>query len=157
MIRVGVFSDTHGDLSLLYAAKARLGAVDMIVHLGDFASDAKQIGDFFGVPVEAVSGNCDFRAGVPSERMIAVENARILIMHGDGYRDIYRIALKAEEQRCDAVLFGHTHVPLLTAQGKLLIVNPGSLSHPRRQSACSCALLTVEGRDVDVKLLPLKP
>jgi putative phosphoesterase len=52
-------------------------------------------------------------------------------------------------------LFGHTHVPLLQADGELLVVNPGSMSLPRQGSKPSCAVLEVDGSDINVKMLPL--
>lgn len=54
-----------------------------------------------------------------------------------------------------AALFGHTHIPLVEAQGDVLLVNPGSLSRPRGGSAPGCALLTIEQGEVRVRLCPV--
>ena len=42
-MRIAVFSDTHGNLSRLPAAQARLGRVDAVIHLGDHCRDAERI------------------------------------------------------------------------------------------------------------------
>ena len=94
-------------------------------------------------------------AKVVHKRIELVEDAWIMLVHGDGYHTIYQMVDQARENRCSAVLFGHTHVPLLQANGELLIVNPGSISLPRRGSKPSCALLEVDGKDINVKMLPL--
>ena len=156
MTRVAVFSDTHGLLVRLPAAMARLGSVDAFVHLGDFASDAADIARALCVPYTAVRGNCDYgERRTPRECVAEYGGARLLLTHGDAYASTYALACRAEERRCAAALFGHTHTPLLTAQGALLIINPDSLSQPRYGSAPSCALLTIEHGDVDVRMLSL--
>ncbi len=152
MTRIGVFSDTHGHFANLPAALAKAGALDMILHLGDFGGDAERIANELSVPFHAVRGNCDLSGAYPKEYVATVENASLFMTHGDRYADIYRLSAAAEQQHCQAALFGHTHVPLLTAQGPLLIVNPGSLSRPHAGCQPSFAVLTVEGSDVDVKI-----
>lgn len=157
MTRIGVFSDTHGILAGLPAALEQAGALDLFVHLGDYGSDAERIHALLPVPYHAVRGNCDFSQQLPRELVVTVEDASILLVHGDASAcsSVYRLALLAEERHCAAVLFGHTHTPLLTAQGPVLILNPGSLSRPRYASAPSFAVLSVEGRDVNAKIIPL--
>ena len=155
MTRVGVFSDTHGDLSRLPAALEKAGPLDSFVHLGDYGGDAKQIAALLPVPYRAVRGNCDVSGRLPRQAVVEIETASLLLLHGDGYAGTYQLALLAEEQRCAAVLFGHTHTPLLSAQGAVLILNPGSLSRPRYGSAPSFAVLTVEARDVNAKIITL--
>ena len=85
--------------------------------------------------------------------MERVEDVWIMLVHGDGYHTLYQMSAKARENNCSAVLFGHTHVPLLQADGELLVINPGSLSLPRRGSRSSCAVLELEGKDINVKMI----
>lgn len=154
-MRVAVFSDTHGSLESLPAALKKLGEVDAFLHLGDFSSDAQAIANVLNVPYYAVRGNCDVLPKHPGENVVELDGVRLLLVHGDRFRDVYSLALRAEEQHCKAVLFGHTHQPLLTAQGEILIINPGSLSRPMHGSRASCALLTIENGDIDVDILPV--
>ncbi len=156
MKRVAVFSDTHNMFSRLPLAIERLGKVDLLFHLGDFAIDAERIASALGgVPAFAVKGNNDAGSAYPRMRIERVEDAWIMLVHGDGYHTLYQLIDQARENRCAAALFGHTHEPLLQADGELLLVNPGSLSLPRRGSKPSCALLEVDGADINAKMLPL--
>ncbi|MEZ4627886.1 MAG: metallophosphoesterase [Eubacteriales bacterium] len=156
MKRIAVFSDTHNMFSRLPLALERVGKVDMLFHLGDFAIDAERIAHELGyVPFFSVKGNNDSGSVYPRMRIERVEDVWIMLLHGDGYHTLYQLIDKARENRCAAVLFGHTHVPLLQADGELLVINPGSMSLPRQGSKPSCAVLEVEGTDINVKMLPL--
>lgn len=156
MTRVAVFADTHHSFKWLPFAVERLGKVDLLIHLGDFAPDAEKVAEALGgVPYFAVRGNNDSGSVYPKLRVERVEDAWIMLVHGDGYYTTGQMAQKARDNRCAAVLFGHTHEPLLRADGEILILNPGSLSLPRRGSRPSCALLEVEGKDVNVKMITL--
>jgi len=156
MKRIAVFSDTHNMFSRLPLALERVGKVDLLFHLGDFAIDAERIAQELGdVPFFSVKGNNDTGTVYPRVRIERVEDVWIMLVHGDGYHTLYQLIDKARENRCSAVLFGHTHVPLLQADGELLVVNPGSMSLPRQGSKPSCAVLEVDGLDINVKMLPL--
>ena len=156
MKRIAVFADTHNMFSRLPLALERLGKVDMLFHLGDFAIDAERISSELGdVPYFVVKGNNDSGSAYSKMRVEQVENAWILLVHGDAFYTIGQMADRARDHRCAAVLFGHTHEPLLRADGEVLIINPGSLSLPRAGSRPSCALLEVEGKDIYVKMISL--
>lgn len=154
-MRVAVFSDTHGKLHRLADALSRIEPPDAFLHLGDYGSDAGTIARTLPVPYYAVRGNCDFRQHLPAERVVELDGARLLLLHGHAFHSVYPMADRAEQKGCCAVLFGHTHQPLLMAQGAVLIVNPGSLSEPRGGSRPSIALLTIQNGDVNAKLIPL--
>lgn len=62
---------------------------------------------------------------------------------------------KARMAGAQAVCFGHSHIPFLTWEEGILLLNPGSLSRPRSCSQSGCALLTVENGDIVPKLLSL--
>lgn len=156
MKRIAVFSDTHNMFSRLPLALERIGKVDMLFHLGDYAIDGERISAELGdVPFFAVRGNNDVSSEWPRLRIERVEDVWIMLVHGDAYHNLYHLINTARENRCAAVLFGHTHVPLLQADGELLVINPGSLSIPRRGSKPSCAVLEVEGADINVKMITL--
>ena len=40
---------------------------------------------------------------------------------------------EAAARNCQAVLFGHTHKPVVEEQNGIVAVNPGSLSYPRQE------------------------
>lgn len=153
MQRIAVFSDTHGYLDKLPAALAQAGRLDAFLHLGDHGSDAEGIASLLPVPYFAVRGNRDFDSQLPREHIARFEDVSIMLLHGDAYRSEYALASLAAQNGCQAVLFGHTHTPLLAAQGPILLVNPGSLSLPRYGSDPSFAILTVNGADIRVQML----
>lgn len=154
-MKIAVFSDTHGDISGIRLIERDLPPLDAVFHLGDFSSDGTEIGEYLHVPCYAVRGNCDYRSwdNVPSERIVELGGARFFLTHGHRYRSTYELGLAAEEAHCGTVLFGHTHKPLLTAFGPVLIVNPGSLSRPRGGTNPGYAVLSVENGDVSVKMI----
>ncbi len=156
-MKIAVFSDTHGDISGIRLIEKDLPPLDAVFHLGDFSSDGTEIGAYLHVPCYAVRGNCDYRGGdgVPSERIVELGGARFFLTHGHRYHSTYELGLAAEEAHCGTVLFGHTHEPLLTAFGSVLIVNPGSLSRPRGRTNASYTVLTVENGDISVKMISL--
>ena len=59
-----------------------------------------------------------------------------MITHGHmygvsmGYQRIWEEGL---ERGVDAVMFGHTHRPMLEEDEDLILLNPGSLSYPRQK------------------------
>ncbi|MDD3401073.1 MAG: metallophosphoesterase [Eubacteriales bacterium] len=152
-MRIGVFSDTHGDISPLCGYTSQLGRLDALFHLGDFASDAPRLGTILGCPYYAVRGNCDFMSKEVSERIVELGGKRFYLTHGHQYSNELSLAYKAIENRCDAILFGHSHTPQLTAHGAVLICNPGSLSRPRYGQQATCSLITIENGELYIKML----
>ncbi len=126
-MRIGVISDTHG---LVRAeAVAALGGSDLILHAGDVGA-----GDVIGAleaiaPVLAVRGNVDRDASadsLPASRTVAVAGHRFHLLHDIGALDIEPAA-----EGYGAVIFGHSHKPLIEHRSGVLYLNPGSAG-PRR-------------------------
>jgi uncharacterized protein len=119
----------------------QLGVADLILHAGDFVA-----ADFYRwmlelAPLEAVHGNMDdaeLKQLLPARRIVEVEDARIGIVHepkrSAGFED------------CDAVVFGHTHMPHVSHVGGTLLLNPGSPTERRLSPSRSMLLLMVEGK-----------
>ncbi len=135
MFRLGVLSDTHGDMFGIREAAIQMGNVDALAFLGDCVSDLPYIRSVFTVPVYAVSGNCDINPEEPRETVLELEGKRIFICHGHNYRvkmTLQMLYYRALELKCDAALFGHTHSPYSSYDGGVLLFNPGSAAahHP---------------------------
>ena len=47
-MRIGVFSDSHGDISNARRFFDRLAPLDCLFHLGDYASDGEKLSQLFG-------------------------------------------------------------------------------------------------------------
>jgi uncharacterized protein len=139
---LAIVSDTHlprGSRALPAACVERLRAADLILHAGDLAT-ADVLADLraIGPPVEAVHGNVDdaeVRALLPSARLVAAGAARIAMVHDAGPAGGRLARLRARFADADAVVFGHSHIPLHErdpATG-FQIFNPGSPTDRRRQ------------------------
>jgi uncharacterized protein len=139
---LAIISDTHlprGSRTLPVACVERLRAADLILHAGDFAT-AGVLADLraLGPPVEAVYGNVDdheVRALLPSARLVEAGPARIAMIHDAGPACGRLARLRGRFPGADAVVFGHSHIPLHDrdpATG-FQIFNPGSPTDRRRQ------------------------
>ncbi|HEY5630092.1 MAG TPA: metallophosphoesterase family protein, partial [Candidatus Limnocylindrales bacterium] len=113
-------------------------------------------------PTEGVAGNNDApelveRLGL--RRVVAIAGVRIGLTHGHlgpGRTSRDRaMGSFAGEAALDAIVFGHSHVPLVERQPDgQWVVNPGSPTDRRRQPRCTWALMTIEaGRVAAVELV----
>ncbi|MDX6426661.1 MAG: uncharacterized protein QOD52_2066 [Gaiellaceae bacterium] len=154
-MRIAVISDTHlpkGSRSLAEQCMERLRAADLILHGGDivgagFLAELRALGP----PVEAVYGNMDepdLKASLPKERVVEAEGVRIGLVHIPGPRVGRDARLLARFPGCDAIVFGHTHVPLVEQHEGVWILNPGSPTE--RRSAPARTMLELVARRGDL-------
>lgn len=159
---VAVISDTHlprGARRLPEACAEALRGSDLILHAGDLSAvSALEELRALGPPVEAVYGNVDepaLRALLPEERVVAVEDARIGMVHIPGPAAGRAERLIERFPGCDAVVFGHTHLPLVEQHAGVWLLNPGSPTERRRGRFRSFLLLHVTGRRIRPELVEL--
>lgn len=159
---VAVISDTHlprGARRLPEACAEALRGSDLILHAGDLSAvSALDELRALGPPVEAVYGNVDepaLRALLPEERVVAVEDARIGMVHIPGPAAGRAERLIERFPGCDAVVFGHTHLPLVEQHAGVWLLNPGSPTERRRGRFRSFLLLHVTGRRIRPELVEL--
>lgn len=132
-MKVLIISDTHGRLENFKEVLSMEKPVDLILHLGDVCRDEEEIRELAGCDVRYVRGNCDIFSRERDSLDFRIGNYNFHMEHGQYLPDsLQSIAYKAEEIGADVMLFGHTHIPLLTWSGNVRIVNPGSLSKPRQ-------------------------
>ena len=127
-----VFSDSHGNVEYMRRA-LELEKPDRVLHLGDVVRDGTRLLALYPeLRLEQVRGNCDHGdGGSPEERELFFGAQRVWMLHGHTYWVKSGTAMVAEEARTrgvEAVLFGHTHVPLCDRMGSLWIMNPGTVS-----------------------------
>ena len=151
---VAIVSDTHlprGRRRIPDACVERMRSADLIVHAGD-VSTPEALGEIeaLGPPVAAVHGNVDsaeLRARLPEARMVEADAARIAVVHdaGPSRGRLQRMRLRFPD--ADAVVFGHSHVPLheATPDGAFQIFNPGSPTDRRRQPRHTMGIARVDG------------
>lgn len=154
-MKILVLSDSHGNLANMVRA-VDISAPRMILHLGDCWRDGERLHALFpDIPFEQVPGNCDFRPSEPSERLLFLEDKRVLICHGHTYgvkQSLLSAGYAAEEQNLDLFLFGHTHKPLVDMRGKTLFLNPGSIGDYRQPFY---GIVTILNGRLDGRTVPL--
>ena len=161
MARVAVIADTHlprGSRVLSAECLEVLARADLILHAGDVtaAPVLELLREF--APVHAVYGNMDepeLRAALPEQLVVEVGGARIGMLHIPGPA-AGRAARLAETFRgCDAVVYGHTHVPETTQHGGVWMLNPGSPTERRRAPNRSLLTLEIDGGAIRPELVTL--
>lgn len=147
-----MIADTHlprGSRRLPEACVRELERADLILHAGDFTA-ASVLRELEGhAPVEAVFGNMDepaLQAELPERRVVEVAGLRIGLVHIPGSRVGREERLASWFRGCDAVVYGHTHVPQVERHRNVWILNPGSPTERRRAPARSMLVLEVEDR-----------
>jgi uncharacterized protein len=161
---IAVISDTHlprGARRLPEACVERIAAADMLLHAGDFSTlDVLRGLEALGPPVVGVHGNVDsaeLRRLLPSERVVSVEDARIAMVHdaGPSAGRLERMRVRFGDA-ADAVVFGHSHLPLhQSATDGFQIFNPGSPTERRRAPTHKMGLAHVDGKRVEFELVKL--
>lgn len=144
---VGVLSDSHGDVGRAEQAVKAMGAVDLVIHAGDFYQDALYLEHRLGVDVHGVVGNCDRGAPGPLEEILVLCGHRIYLTHGHLYgvkRGLMRLTYRAQEVDAEMVIYGHTHVPQNEEVDGIHYLNPGSVAWPRVPGQCKYALIRLD-------------
>lgn len=135
-----------------------LGDADFILHAGDWTSEAVYDELARYAPVEGVAGNNDGEAVYARfglRKIVTIGGVRIGLVHGHGpgtRETAEQRALKAfEAEEADAVVFGHSHIPLLRREGERLFFNPGSPTDKRRQRQYSFGILEIAGSSISAE------
>lgn len=148
-VKLLAISDTHlaGVDDELSAIVERLGqSADVIVHAGDYTSP--EVVDYLsGYPFAGVAGNMDPHdvcQRLPMKRVVKARGFRIGLIHGFGSLAGLMERVGAEFGAVDAVVFGHSHSPLVKVVGGVLFVNPGSPFSPRHRGNGTVAVIKVD-------------
>jgi uncharacterized protein len=141
------------------ACLARLRAADVILHAGDFVTiEVLEQLESLGPPVRAVHGNVDepaLRVRLPAVRLVEAGGVRIVMIHDAGPADGRLARLHARFPDADAVVFGHSHLPLHEERDGFHIFNPGSPTDRRRAPAHTMGLATARDGRLEFTLLAL--
>jgi putative phosphoesterase len=158
-MRVAIISDTHlprGRRTIPEDCLQRCRDADAILHAGDLV-DVPVLEQLrsLGPPVHAVYGNIDtaaVQALLPARLEIELGGARIGMIHAPGPATRRLQALRLAFPRCDAVVFGHTHVPEHAALDGFQIFNPGSPTERRRAPEHTMGIATIADGRVEFEL-----
>jgi uncharacterized protein len=150
-MRIGVISDTHG-LMRPEALRALQGA-EHILHAGDVGDPAILDALRAIAPVTAIRGNIDEGgpcSHLPSTELVELGGRSIFMLH-----DVKKIDLNPEAAGIAAVVFGHSHKPLLEWRRGVLFLNPGSAGPRRFELPVTFAWLKIEANKVSARVVPL--
>ena len=161
---IAVIADTHlprGLRSLPDECVRRIAAADLLLHAGDFSStEVLRSLEGIGPPLVGVHGNVDsaeLRRLLPSERVVEAGGARIAMLHDAGPRSGRLRRMRARfGDRAEAVVFGHSHLPLHErAEDGFQIFNPGSPTERRRAPRHTMGMARVEHGELHFELVGL--
>jgi uncharacterized protein len=161
-MRLAIVSDTHlprGARVIPAACIERMRGADAILHAGDFM-EPSVLEDLraLGPPVHAVAGNVDapeLHVELPATRIVKAEGVRIAMLHDSGPADGRFARLRRRFPEAQAVVFGHSHLPLLEARDGFAIFNPGSPTERRRAPHHTMGMATVRGERIEFELIEL--
>jgi putative phosphoesterase len=161
-VRLAIISDTHlprGRRMLPAACVEHLRAADAILHAGDL-SEVSVLEELqaLGPPVHAVRGNVDsaaLQARLPRTRVVDAGGALIAMVHDAGPAAGRLQRMRRRFPEAQAVVFGHSHIPLLESADGFTIFNPGSPTERRRAPHHTMGLATADHGQVTFELVTL--
>jgi putative phosphoesterase len=150
-ILVGVISDTHG--LLRPEAIGALRGSDMIIHAGDVGK-SEIIDELRGLaPTFVVRGNIDkgdWVAGLSMTELVDVGERKFLVLH-----EVSQLELDPAAAGIAAVVFGHSHMPLVEMRERVVFLNPGSAGPRRFKLPVTVARAHVSGRRIRPEIVEL--
>jgi len=154
-MRLGVISDTHGQVELTRQAVRTFDSLDIdaVLHCGDIGSIAV-VELFAAWPAHFVFGNCDAdteefaeeigRAGQTCHGLfgdLEFEGVKVALLHSHERRR-FRETIDSGNYRL--VCYGHTHVAAIDRRGETLVLNPGAIYRANPHSIAVVDLPAVE-------------
>ncbi len=157
-MNIFITGDTHGDLSRVIemydaitsdntpAGIPHVDKFDYLIHCGDYKKDGFDLGEELGLPVITVYGNCD-DIWEPDFDIIDTDAGSIVATHGhvedinNTHEHLYELA---EDQGCNCICYGHSHIAFYGEENGYLLINPGSLTKPLDGTMGSVAILKAD-------------
>jgi putative phosphoesterase len=159
-MRIAIVSDTHmprGERRIPPSCLDRCREADAILHAGDLADvPVLELLNALGPPVHAIHGNVDtaaIRALLPARVELALGGARIGMIHAPGPAAGRLPRLRAAFPDCQAVVFGHTHMPEHGERDGFQIFNPGSPTERRRAPLHTMGMARIEDGAITFELV----
>jgi uncharacterized protein len=146
---IAVLADTHmpkGGRALPERCVELLREADATLHAGDFFAieTLREIESLSRGPVHAVYGNVDrpdLRELLPETLEVELDGIRVAMIHDSGPAKGRLGRMRKRFPEADAVVFGHSHLPLHEEEDGFQIFNPGSPTERRRAPRHSMGLL----------------
>jgi putative phosphoesterase len=160
--RILVTSDTHvPDFARALPPALRRAATraDLILHAGD-ATTASVLAELTGyAPLRVALGNNDREDvaafGATPEVSLRVEELAVAMVHDAGPRAGRERRLRRRFPDAGLVVFGHSHIPMVTELAGQRFLNPGSPTWKRRQPRPTYATVTIDGQRARIRIVEL--
>ena len=160
-VRLAILADTHmprGARRLPGRCLELCAEADLILHAGDFM-EIEVLEELQAIrPVVAVHGNVDspeLRSMLPESLAFEVGGAQVAMLHDSGPRQGRLSRMRARFPEADAVVFGHSHLPLHEESDGFQIFNPGSPTERRRSPAHTMGIAAAGGGKIAFELIQL--
>jgi uncharacterized protein len=147
---IAIIADTHmprGRRRLPGRCLELISEADALLHAGDFtAVSVLEELEALAPRIHAVHGNVDepaLRERLPEALEVGIGGATIAVVHDAGPAKGRLARMRARFPEADAVVFGHSHLPLHEREGGFQLFNPGSPTERRRAPRASMGLLSV--------------
>jgi putative phosphoesterase len=149
---IAVISDTHmpkGKRRLPDECVEKIAAAEAVIHAGDF-SEVSVLSELEALcpVVLGVYGNVDEPAlwqRLPESLEVEVSGHSLAVVHDSGPKTGRLGRMRARFPAAEAVVFGHSHLPLHEEEDGFQIFNPGSPTERRRAPRPSMGLLHLDG------------
>jgi putative phosphoesterase len=130
-----------------------------VLHGGDVVSLAFwQELQQLGPPLVGVHGNMDepaLKELLPKQELVEVGRARIGMVHIPGPRAGREARLRTRFPDAGAIVYGHTHIPDVTDEGGVWILNPGSPTERRKAPVHAMLILEVRAGKITPEIVEL--
>jgi hypothetical protein len=162
-VRAALIADTHmprGARRLPEQCVRIIEATDIVIHAGDFMrEEAYEEIAAIGPPLVAVYGNVDaipLRERLPERVEVELGGAVLGVIHDGGPAKGRLRRMRRAFPNADAVLFGHSHIPLRERDSDgFQIFNPGSPTERRRSPKHTMGTCEVLSGALEFELIEL--
>ena len=147
-MKILVISDSHGDIKSFDSLVKMQTNAEVVIFLGDGCEEFENVRRCYSDKMFiGVKGNNDWCSPLPADEEIVIEGKRLFMTHGHRYgvkSGLSRIIAEGRNRKADIVLFGHTHIPYMSYEDGIYIMNPGSL----RRFDCSYGVIEIQNGDI---------
>jgi hypothetical protein len=162
-MKIGMVSDTHGDVKAWKRVEELLAGCELILHAGDHLYNGAfnpilpsynplELAGMMNastIPILHARGNCDSEVDslaltdpIMSPYVFLVwEGMRIVVTHGDAYPDPAGLVAQGKRWGARLIVRGHTHESSISYFDGVTLFNPGSCSLPKGDGVATVGLL----------------
>ncbi|MCM3091097.1 MULTISPECIES: metallophosphoesterase family protein [unclassified Cytobacillus] len=149
--KILILSDTHMPKKSKKLPEVLLKAIngcDLIIHAGDWQTSELYHELKKYAPVEGVYGNTDndeMHTILKEKILLEINGFKIGVVHGHGKgKTTEKRSIEAfGDGKVDAIIFGHSHIPVNKLHNGVILFNPGSPTDKRRQPNYSFGTLEI--------------